>query len=330
MMTLRQILCPTDFSDLSYEAVRVAASLADHFQAELDILHVVAPNQALNNLSVVRDDVMQWGIHAGVDPLETPIETPATASRKLQEVAAEHVATAHKVVPRSLTRLGSPFDEIVNVAEQESADLIVMGTHGLSGWRHMVLGSVAETVVRLAPCPVLAIREARDGVTFCADKPRKILCTTDFSKASYEGLKVAGELAREFDAVLILVNAVEPFVGYPGLILEPPAIEAFSITDSTQELAAVLAARGPRDVRTRPLAVWGCAADGITEAALQAKVDLIVIATHGITGWRHLVMGSVAERVVQTAHCPVLTVPVSRSSRCLATTNSTVDRAESG
>jgi nucleotide-binding universal stress UspA family protein len=325
MLTVRQILCPIDFSDLSYEALRVAARLAARFHAHLDILHVVATAQPANHLGIAHNDARQ----ADKTVLASEPETPATASRGLQKIAAERVTLDHKIVPRSLARIGTPFDEIVNAATKEGADLIVMGTHGLTGWRHMVLGSVAETVVRTAPCPVLAIREAREGVTFCAEEPRKILCTTDFSEASYEGLNVAGDLAREFGAEVVLVNSVEPFTGYPGLILEPVDIETFTIADATQELETVLKAHAPKGVQVRPLAVWGSAADGITDAALREKVDLIVIATHGVTGWRHLVMGSVAERVVQTAHCPVLTVPILRPNQVRAATVQTAVGTES-
>lgn len=308
MLKLSQILCPTDFSALSFEALRIAGQFAARFQARLDVLHIVEPDQPINSLVLSHREAINTASQNSADKQTTP----ATASRKLHSVIAKNVAMPQVVIPRSLTRMGKPSHEIVTTAQEEGSDLIVMGTHGVTGWRHMIIGSVAETVVRTAPCPVLTIRETREESDFCVEEPRKILCSTDFSEASYEGVDFAGDLARKFGAELILMHALEPFTGYSGLVLEPVEIESFTLADMTQQLQAVLEVRAPDGVQTRPLATWGGAADGIVEAAQKEKADLIVIATHGVTGWRHLLLGSVAETVVRTATCPVLSVPVSR------------------
>jgi nucleotide-binding universal stress UspA family protein len=277
-LNVSRILCPTDYSDLSYEALRVASYLAEQTQAELCILHVVTPEQ------------------------EHGEETHASSHAASQ---------ANMVIPRSLTRAGRPGDEIVAAAREEDADLIVMGTHGLTGWRHLVLGSVAEAVVRTAPCPVLTVRQVRDEVK----PPRKILCSTDFSEPSFVALKAAAKIAQAFDAELIVAHAVEPFGGYTGLVLEAPLVEEFHEDEVEAQLADAIKTHLPAGAKARPRVEWGSPVEGILAAAEHESADLIVIATHGVTGWRHWFIGSVAEAVVQRARCPVLTIPIPKSAQ---------------
>ncbi len=150
MIQLKQILCPTDFSEPSLEGLRYAVEVARMFKAELCLVHVA--------------------------PLFTPIPMDATlgvpllaantqealrveSAKRLAEFAANHLPPE----VRFKLRLGDgpAASEIVRLAEEEEADLIVLATNGETGWRHLVFGSVAETVVRTAACPVLTIRAPR-------------------------------------------------------------------------------------------------------------------------------------------------------------------------
>jgi nucleotide-binding universal stress UspA family protein len=212
--------------------------------------------------------------------------------------------------------VGQASQEIVQVAQEEGADLIVMGTHGLTGWRHLVLGSVAETVVRTATCPVLTIRAQCNGASFSTQQPRKILCPTDFSEPSYTALDAACGVAEEFESELVLFHAIEWAGEHQGVFL-PQAMRRLDgeiRTETLQRLTEIINARVPDAVKVTPRVQIGNAALGITATATEAAADLIVMATHGITGWRHLVLGSVAETVVRTAPCPVLTVPIPRGT----------------
>jgi nucleotide-binding universal stress UspA family protein len=140
MLPFKKILYPTDFSEASYEALKVANELALHFSAELYLVHVVSP--AVPPSPEFASSVL---------PLQEE-----SAEKSLQEVAKQRVSkelAAHQIVV-----LGGAAEEIIRMSEENKADLIVIGTHGQTGWRHMVFGSVAEKVVRLAPCPVLTIR----------------------------------------------------------------------------------------------------------------------------------------------------------------------------
>jgi universal stress protein A len=142
---------------------------------------------------------------------------------------------------------------------------------------------------------------------------KKILCPVDFSVPSFEGLKVAKELAQTYSAELILINVVQPVqaVAAPGV----PA--SYSVREYYEEMAEaarksfeeVVENRVPKGVTVRTKVVEGQPADEIVREAQAENVDIIVTATHGWTGWRRFIFGSVAEKVVRLSTCPVLTVP---------------------
>ena len=148
MLPYRRILCPIDFSEPSYTALQGAEELARHFGAELCVAHVIPTLP---------------GPHLFADP---PVATSFDVSLYQQELArnAEKMlkeVVSHRISPEVRTRdqvtTGEAAAEILRIAGQEHADLIVIASHGLTGWRRLVFGSVAERVVRLAPCPVLTI-----------------------------------------------------------------------------------------------------------------------------------------------------------------------------
>jgi nucleotide-binding universal stress UspA family protein len=139
----------------------------------------------------------------------------------------------------------------------------------------------------------------------------KILCPTDFSEPSYEGLKWGVEIASHFGAELCMVHvvlAVPPLPPDPNFAFEVPEYERALHADAERKLRAVITQRIPNGVSARAIIGHGDAGSEIVRIAEELGVDLIVIATHGLTGWRHLVFGSVAEKVVRLANCAVLTI----------------------
>lgn len=149
MIEIKTILAPTDFSPHSEQAVRYACSLAERLGAKLHLIHV---------LSEI--------IPAGPDPLLMPVMPPQFYQEN-EERAKETLQTLPKPgwgKPPALetaVRWGSPVDAIVDYSREHAIDLIVIATHGRTGLSHVLLGSVAERIVREAPCPVLTIRQAR-------------------------------------------------------------------------------------------------------------------------------------------------------------------------
>jgi nucleotide-binding universal stress UspA family protein len=145
-MELHKILVPTDFSTLAERAVEWAASLADHYQAEILLLHVLPTAATLWTPDLAVDRQLE----------QTLAEFWAHTEARLEQMATGIQARGKKVTP--LVVHGQPFHEICTAATGHQVDLIVMGTHGRTGLSHVLLGSVAERVGRHAPCPVLLVR----------------------------------------------------------------------------------------------------------------------------------------------------------------------------
>ena len=142
---------------------------------------------------------------------------------------------------------------------------------------------------------------------------KKILCPTDFSEPSLLAISAATELAGRSDAEIILIHVVSPLPASP----DPGGLPAFDaaaylkemLTYGRQSLKRLMKEKIPDKISVRSLVLAGSPADEIARAAETESVDLIVIATHGLTGWKRFVFGSVAEKVVRFSTCPVLTVP---------------------
>lgn len=149
MITLKRILHPTDFSDPSNHAARYAMELADRFDAEVHLFHCIA------SLGTTLPD-MAVGLSTYVEDYgELVKQLKADAEQRMDSVL-KHVGCPDRKVVR-VTDEGSPFVQIIRYAKEHDIDLIVMGTHGRTGLSHMMMGSVAERVVRKAPCPVLTV-----------------------------------------------------------------------------------------------------------------------------------------------------------------------------
>jgi nucleotide-binding universal stress UspA family protein len=146
MIKITRILVPTDFSEYGRLAVRYGAAFAEQFDAELHLLHVV-------------DDYFSIAPEAQLmlpDRHQYLQDMQAAAKLDLSKLRASEASQARRVVDSA--PVGRPFVEIVRYARDEGADLIVIGSHGRSGLSHVLLGSVAERVVRTAACPVLTVR----------------------------------------------------------------------------------------------------------------------------------------------------------------------------
>jgi universal stress protein A len=146
---------------------------------------------------------------------------------------------------------------------------------------------------------------------------RKIMCTTDFSDPSYEALHSAAEMAIHMDAEIFIVHMVPKVHGIPPdplYAFEGPEEHAQLLkADAERQVKDIIEQRLPKNVKSQTIIRQEETAEGILHVAEEIDADVIVIATHGRTGWRHLVFGSVAEKVIREAHCPVLVTRVSKS-----------------
>lgn len=146
-INIQRILCPVDFSESSDHACRYAVAFADNFKAELSLLHVVSPPIAALP-----------GDHLAPDMMQADIDAIADASRTRLEEQAQELGAKISPQVKSTVLSGIPFLEIIRYGKEWNADLIIMGTHGRAGLQHLLIGSVAERVVRKAPCPVLTVK----------------------------------------------------------------------------------------------------------------------------------------------------------------------------
>lgn len=148
MLTIKKILCSTDFSEPSYKGLEYAKELAALFKAELAVAYV---------LPLLPHQPTDPNISFSIPEYERILHKDS--EEKLQSIIQQHFPDGPKV--QAIIGHGNAAKEIVRIAEEEKSDLIVIATHGLSGWHHFIVGSVAEKVIRTAPCPVFAVREHR-------------------------------------------------------------------------------------------------------------------------------------------------------------------------
>lgn len=304
-MKLDKILVATDFSEGSTYALRAALEVARHAESELTLLHVI--------------DLPDY--HRAT--LMTPEVDAEAFRRSMQErtrglleeqIAATPEAAGQRVELR--VGEGNAAEEINRVLADY--DLLVISSHGRTGLEHVVIGSIAERVLRTASRPTLLIKRDVDGdwVT----QGGGILVTTDLSPFSLEALDGAVELARRFGAPLTVVHVIEDLSAYPPLDWEHlPNMTPKQYRQRTEDLARaelkkILAERIPKGVEAVEVIRWGNAYLRITEEAKERASSMIVMATHGRTGFKRFFLGSVTERIARHVECPLLTVHAPNAS----------------
>jgi nucleotide-binding universal stress UspA family protein len=294
-----RILCPVDFSEFSAPALERAVRLGNWFEARVEVLHVIP-----------------FAVPAGVGLPYFP--APLEVTRAQREQAAQGVADLvapflGEGVPIETKVLeGEPWRVIREEAEALPADLLVMGTHGRSGFEHLLLGSVTEKVLRRTPCPVLTVGKVpphpRKGPLF-----RRILCAADLTQASERTLDVALSLASENDARITLLHVVESLPGESGarLYLAVPEIGPLrrDLVDQARvrlRKAVPDAARDFCNVSER--VETGAAWSEILRVAEEVDADLIVMGAHTGGGVSRALFGSTSSHVVRRAGCPVMVI----------------------
>ena len=301
MIEFTRILCPTDFSDFSRHALQHAVSIARRYTSTLTLLHVrpvtpaVADTAALSLPPVARSTV------EGLD------DAVASLKRWADTEAGSGVPLNFEV------RDGNAASEILHRASEMPSDLIVMGTHGRSGFERLVLGSVTEKVIHKAPCPVLTVPPPMAHAPVDAVRFARIVCGVDFSETSLTALEYALSLAQATGAALHLVHVVE---------VSPAPRSQVQGDAETRALGEYVAAAA--DARAKQLQqlvpdsisshchvdtvlAIGSAHREILRVATERDADVIVLGAHGF-GVSQFLFGSAAHQIVRQAHCPVLTI----------------------
>lgn len=298
-MDVRRILCPLDFSEPSAHALAQAVQLARWYGARLTVLHVrptVVPHPDISP----EGHMAPW--------LVAELET----LRLRVSAACAEAATAGVQVD-AMAAAGDPVHEILSHANALAADLIVLGTHGLSGFRHLVLGSVTEKVLRRATCPVLTVPPRASAAL---SQFTRILCAVDFSDCSQQAVTFAATLAQRAGATLSLLHVIE-WPWHESTIPETVGVTVaqaqamadyrrYLETGARERLAAVAATVPDRPVTTS--VSFGRPYVELLDAARRHGADLIVLGVRGRGAVDLGFFGSTANHVVRSATCPVLTV----------------------
>jgi len=288
------VLAATDFSETAAAALDWAVELARQQGARVELVHAVT----------VPPSMPGYIPTAGLDFQE---DVQRAAEARLAETAA---ALKEKATEAStFLALGTPSQVIVDRAAAVAATAVVIGTRGLTGLRHLLLGSTAQRVVHGARCPVLTVHPGDLGRHRAI---RTILVPTDFSRDADLAIHTAHRLLAplERDARLILLHAFNLPIEYTAYGPIPTSVSYLQDTGleaerRLYETAELLQREG---LAIDTVAREGDPAHVIAEEAQKRGADLIAMGTRGLSGLRHLLLGSTAERVVEYAPCPVMTI----------------------
>ncbi|MFQ6091989.1 MAG: universal stress protein [bacterium] len=299
MITVEKILFPTDFSECANQALCHATHLAQKFGSELIMLHTI----------VIYQDDPHNPDHRFPDLSQCYQSMEAIASTRMDGSVDEETKERVKIAKVSLRGI-SPATEIIEYAQQRGVDLITMGTHGRTALSHFLLGSVAERVVRSAPCPVLTVGPEH-GVGTRNMIFKRILVPVDFSEPCKNALRYAVSLGKLYGSHLDLLHVVEGWIHPAFYTTWDKTILDFVPDLKTRATEAM--GQFAKDFDLESMRVENHVAEGnphvqIVDFAEEKKADLIVIATRGLGAVDHILLGSTTDKVVRKAPCPVLTV----------------------
>ena len=290
-VAIRHILCAIDLSEISELVLTYASMLGRTVGAKVTALHVVqAPPGVL-----LEETGMDYSAVGLAKKDERELNDLIRRSSDGCELSVAIVS-------------GHPATRIVEQAQRLGADLIALGTHGRTGLKHLLLGSVAERVLRLSPVPVLTLRKPvakQNGVASI----RNILCPTDFSGSSQSAFDLASEMGKRLNVNVHLLHVFESptYLGWDEAMSQSaPSVQLMQdLREREQEQLEELVTQCKRGgVNATAEQVDGAPYARIAE--LSEHFDLVIMGSQGRTGLPRLFLGSVAERAVRLARCPVI------------------------
>ena len=290
-MSFKKILVPVDFSEFSDKAVEYALFLAEKYCASITLLHVIILFQEdydEEEQLKVYEQMVQKKEKEKAKQLESPCLTA-----KKRGIAVNSV----------LLRGFSIANSILEYTSENDFDLLVMGTHGHTGFKQLLLGSVTEKVVRESPIPVLTIHKDYNKIEI-----KEILVPVDLSKQSQTAINQGKAIAQEFKATLEFLHVVEMEahpefynISFEPILKENPQL-AHHITGNMIKATGIAKDQATYAVKE------GKVYKEIKKYADNSQIDLIVMGTHGRDDLGDFLLGSNSERVLRIATCPVLTM----------------------
>ncbi len=298
MVNIHRILCPVDLSEFSRDALHHALALAKWYEANVTVFHVYSAPEPLLPVTGMPGNV----------PLLPPVQ-PDEVAEHVRRFCVSSLGDTGKSI-EIVVREGNATKEIVLLAEQLPADLLVLGTHGRSGFERLFLGSVTEKVLRSTRVPVMTVPPpvTQPGPPLY----KTILCPLEFSDASPRALDYALSLAQETDARLILLHVIESVLGEAGAAemghLSVSEYHRFLEDDAMARLKSVVPEQARVWCTPEERVTRGRAYREILKVAGDEGVELIVMGVQGKGALNRLVFGSTTHHVIREAGCPVLTV----------------------
>ncbi|SMO51677.1 universal stress protein [Fodinibius sediminis] len=321
METIKKILVPTDFSENASLAYPHSQEIAHRFGAKIDFIHIIPTLRYFN------ESVSRLGVPLDMEEDLYP-KAQEEAIQKMKELMASHISEEHR--GKAICRIArKPWSMMAELAEKKLYDLVVMASKGRHE-SHLLRGSTTEKMIRHSTTPVFTV-----DATLSSEGLERILVPTDGSRLSLSALPMALSLADIYHAEIIFYHAVELYgspmdegwEGDPDKTEEANIYEAF--LDHLEEYLqsdqknTVHIARGESDFHDEFLVTdegsrHGIPFQTVIEKSVTAHVgienyaadyaDLVVMATHGHSGWAHLFLGSTTEKVAQYLDIPVVTI----------------------
>jgi nucleotide-binding universal stress UspA family protein len=278
MQTIQHVLCPVDLSEPSAQALRYAAAFSSVVNADLTVLYV---------------------------------RTAAAHQRDLRSASHASLATfASNVIGvgpslRMLERQGEPVVEILGTTVNSASDIIVMGTHGRTGLERLLLGSVAERVIRRSPIPVLAVPFA---MATAEGSIRSVLCAVDLSEPSSRAVDYGASIAAAAGARLVLAHALEWSEETESLPGSGNSLLPSSEDDAIARLSELLTPQMRERCAPELVVGYGRPADEVLRFVRERHVDLVVLGIRRRNPIGLVVFGSTTQQLIRDGACAVLTV----------------------
>ncbi|MDI3284845.1 universal stress protein [Polyangium sp. 15x6] len=287
------VLVATDLSESADEAIKLGHEYAERAGGKLVVCHVV--HEVLRSAPLFPQAIQA--------DMEAVIHAESHAAAAVEDRVKDLTGRPSNGFEVRIESGGADAS-ILRVAEDVGATLVVTGSRGLTGIARLLLGNVAERIVRYAHCPVLVARPHA--------RTKKILAATDLSELSQPGVALAGQVAAEQRGALTVLHALDilpspalgftvPFGGVP--VIPPPELVEQMRTAADGVLVGMVERLG---IKAGRRVVEGDAATMVIRTAEELDAELVVVATHGRTGLARAALGSVAEKIVRGVHCSVL------------------------
>jgi nucleotide-binding universal stress UspA family protein len=286
MQIFRKILCPVDFSEYSNLALRYASALAKDNQAELVIYHSIPD---LTPAASYLEGNFMFTVH---DALKS------NAATKLDEYVSKIIHEDQKVT--KIIGQGNPAESVLNISKTHLIDLVVMGTHGVSGYESFLMGSVTNRVLHKTTVPVLVVSKTSHHFIHEEDpapvKIGKILCPIDLSMDNSWMAGITQSFAKKYDSEIIFLNVIHggdsEWDYLENEVMKKLNILATPAREEECNIRLEVRAGDPENV--------------ILRTSEFENVDLIIMGHHTRKPIEEIFLGSVARRVVTNSKCPVL------------------------